>query len=122
MLILIIGIYKILTRSRRAGGTALKLSIKFDNPPQFITGGEQEPGMAGNFREYFLSYLQKFCLVFVNVFSCICKSFLLYLQKFSLVFVKTISRRSQWLAVAIGDILGALSSVCQFPGGTKDPQ
>ena len=85
--------------------------------------------MAGNFREYFLSYLQKFCLVFVNVFSCICKSFLLYLQKFllylqkfSLVFVKTISRRSQWLAVAIGDIWGALSSVCQFPGGTKDPQ
>ena len=130
MLILIIGIYKILTRSRRAGGTALKLSIKFDNPPQFITGGEQEPGMAGNFREYFLLYLQKFCLVFVNVFSCICKSFLLYLQKFSLVFVnvfscicksfllylpkfslvfvKTILRRSQWLALAIGDILGAL--------------
>ena len=78
--------------------------------------------MAGNFREYFPLYLQKFSLVFVNVFSCICKSFLLYLPKFSLVFVKTILRRSQWLALAIGDILGALSSVCQFPGGTKDPQ
>ena len=78
--------------------------------------------MAGKFREYFPLYLRKFSLVFVKVFSCISKRLLLYLQKFSLVFVKTILRRSQWLAVAIGDIWGALSSVCQFPGGTKDPQ
>ena len=144
--VITIDIYKILTRSRR-GESALKLSIiisdrhahphnrHLQNLDLFKEGGGKllwnwvlnltillnlSQGGAGARDGWKLSRI--FSPVFAKVFSCIYKNFLLYLPKFSLVFVKTISRRSQWLAVAIGDIWGALSSVCQFPGGTKDPQ